>query len=119
MSKITATIFESIHESGIEELKKFASVNMKLSSSLEEVKREAATSDVIIVKSVTKVNKEVLDACPNLKIVARAGVGLDNVDLPAATKNGKFAKMTEFWPGNLKMAVLGASLIFPILPIME
>jgi D-3-phosphoglycerate dehydrogenase / 2-oxoglutarate reductase len=36
--------------------------------------------DVIIVRSATKVRKDLIDACPNLKIIARGGVGLDNVD---------------------------------------
>jgi D-3-phosphoglycerate dehydrogenase len=36
--------------------------------------------DVIIVRSATKVRQDLIDACPNLKIIARGGVGLDNVD---------------------------------------
>ncbi|MEI7442508.1 MAG: NAD(P)-dependent oxidoreductase, partial [Actinomycetes bacterium] len=39
----------------------------------------------ILVRSATKVDAEAIAAAPNLKIVARAGVGLDNVDVPAAT----------------------------------
>ncbi|MBC7426118.1 MAG: D-2-hydroxyacid dehydrogenase [Bacteroidia bacterium] len=46
--------------------------------------------DVLLVRSATKVNKEILDAGSNLKLVGRAGVGLDNVDLVhAAEKNIK------------------------------
>ena len=45
-------------------------------------------ADAILVRSATTVDAEVLDAGKNLKIVARAGVGLDNVDVPAATERG-------------------------------
>ncbi len=44
--------------------------------------------DVIIVRSATKVRKELIDACPNLKIIARGGVGLDNVDHEYARSKG-------------------------------
>ena len=45
-------------------------------------------ADAILVRSATTVDAEVLAAGPKLKIVARAGVGLDNVDVPAATERG-------------------------------
>ncbi|MDY6807417.1 MAG: phosphoglycerate dehydrogenase [Actinomycetota bacterium] len=47
-----------------------------------------ADADAILVRSATTVDAEVLDAAPGLKIIARAGVGLDNVDVPAATTRG-------------------------------
>ncbi|GAC66327.1 phosphoglycerate dehydrogenase [Gordonia soli] len=47
-----------------------------------------ADADAILVRSATTVDAEVLEAGPNLKIIARAGVGLDNVDVPAATARG-------------------------------
>ncbi|MGZ8176411.1 phosphoglycerate dehydrogenase [Williamsia sp. SKLECPSW1] len=47
-----------------------------------------ADADAILVRSATTVDAEVLAAAPKLKIVARAGVGLDNVDVPAATERG-------------------------------
>lgn len=50
---------------------------------------EAVTdADAILVRSATTVDTEVLEAGKNLKIIARAGVGLDNVDVPAATERG-------------------------------
>ncbi|MCK8616263.1 phosphoglycerate dehydrogenase [Gordonia sp. C13] len=45
-------------------------------------------ADAILVRSATTVDAEVLDAGKKLKIIARAGVGLDNVDVPAATARG-------------------------------
>ncbi len=44
--------------------------------------------DVIIVRSATKVRKDLIDACPNLKIIARGGVGLDNIDYEYAQSKG-------------------------------
>lgn len=45
-------------------------------------------ADALLVRSATQVDKEVFDAAERLKVVARAGVGLDNVDVPAATSAG-------------------------------
>ncbi len=47
-----------------------------------------ADASAVLVRSATKIDAEALSHAPNLKVVARAGVGLDNVDIPAATKQG-------------------------------
>ena len=47
-----------------------------------------ATADALLVRSATRVDAEALEHAPVLKVVARAGVGLDNVDVPAATDRG-------------------------------
>ena len=44
--------------------------------------------DGLVVRSATKVTADVIDAATNLKIVGRAGTGVDNVDVDAATKKG-------------------------------
>lgn len=44
-----------------------------------------ANANAVLVRSATKMDAEAIAAAPNLKIIARAGVGLDNVDIPAAT----------------------------------
>ncbi len=46
------------------------------------------TYDALLVRSATKVTDEVMSKMPNLKIIGRAGVGVDNIDIPAATKRG-------------------------------
>jgi D-3-phosphoglycerate dehydrogenase len=46
------------------------------------------TYDALLVRSATKVTDEVMGKMPNLKIVGRAGVGVDNIDIPAATRRG-------------------------------
>ena len=47
-----------------------------------------AEADAVIVRSATHVDAEAIAAAPNLKVIARAGVGLDNVEVPAATNRG-------------------------------
>ena len=44
--------------------------------------------DALVVRSATKVNKDIIDAAAKLRVIGRAGVGLDNVDLDAATQKG-------------------------------
>lgn len=44
--------------------------------------------DAICVRSATKVRKDLIDACPNLKVIARGGVGLDNIDVEYAKSKG-------------------------------
>src|SRR3546814_11150492 len=52
--------------------------------------------DGLAIRSATKVTAEVLDAATNLKVVGRAGIGVDNVDLAAATQRGVVVMNTPF-----------------------
>jgi D-3-phosphoglycerate dehydrogenase len=56
---------------------------------------ELATASAILVRSETQVDAEAIAAAKPLKVIARAGVGLDNVDVKAATSAGVMAKITE------------------------
>ncbi len=47
-----------------------------------------ATADALVVRSATKVTRELLQAAPKLRVVARAGTGVDTIDVPAATERG-------------------------------
>jgi D-3-phosphoglycerate dehydrogenase len=53
-----------------------------------ELKSAIADYDGLAVRSATKVTAEILAAAPKLKVVGRAGIGIDNIDLPAATQRG-------------------------------
>ena len=55
--------------------------------------------DGLAIRSATKVTAKILDAATNLKVVARAGIGVDNVDIPAASKKGVIVMNTPF--GNM------------------
>jgi len=52
--------------------------------------------DGLAIRSATKVTKAILDAAPRLKVVGRAGIGVDNVDIPAATARGVVVMNTPF-----------------------
>ena len=45
--------------------------------------------DAVTVRSATKIRKELIDACPNLKLIGRGGVGMDNIDVQYARDNGR------------------------------
>ncbi len=54
----------------------------------EELPKVLPNYQAIIVRSATKVRKELIDACPGLKVIARGGVGLDNIDVEYARSKG-------------------------------
>ena len=56
--------------------------------SQDDLPAQLPNYDVIIVRSATKVRKELIDQCPNLKIICRGGVGLDNIDVDYAKEKG-------------------------------
>src|ERR1051325_9509995 len=56
--------------------------------SLEDLKKAVADVDAVIVRSETKITADVLAAGKNIKIVGRAGVGVDNIDVAAASRQG-------------------------------
>ena len=81
-------IADQINEKGIDELSGIAEVVSNFTITKEELLDVIKDFDAIIVRSRTKVTREVIEASPKLKIIARAGVGVDNVDVQAATERG-------------------------------
>lgn len=79
-------VSDTLAPEAIEKLQKTEGfeVQVKTGMTPEELKQEIRNKDAIIVRSATKVTKEILDNADNLKVVARAGVGLDNVDVETA-----------------------------------
>jgi len=57
-------------------------------SKRDELKQQVESARAIVVRNGTLVNEELLDAAPNLKVVARMGVGLDNIDVEACKMRG-------------------------------
>ena len=74
-------ILESIHQDGINVLKKFSNVYIDAGKSKKEIFKNVRRYNVIFIKSNIKINKEFIENAKNLKIVARAGTGVDNIDL--------------------------------------
>ena len=63
-------------------------VDLKPGLTPEELKKIIREYDAIVIRSETKLTGEIIEAADRLKVIGRAGIGLDNVDLPAATKKG-------------------------------
>ena len=81
-------ITEALAESGVELLKQEFEVDMLLGLSPEELLEKIGEYDGLIIRSATKVTAEVIEQAENLKAIGRAGIGVDNIDLEAATKRG-------------------------------
>ncbi len=62
----------------------------------EELKAIIGQYDGLAIRSSTKVTKEIIDAATNLKVIGRAGIGVDNVDIPAASVKGIVVMNTPF-----------------------
>ena len=81
---------DGISKSGIKALEKggFEVITTKVAQ--EQVANFINTNDVkvILVRSATKVRKDIIDACPGLKIIGRGGVGMDNIDVAYAREKG-------------------------------
>lgn len=75
---------------GMAELKKEKGIQVdeKPGIAPEELKKIISGYDAIIIRSGTKLTKDIIEAAGNLRVIGRAGVGVDNVDLEAATKQG-------------------------------
>jgi len=80
-------ITDKIHKSAVDEARKFADVTTDFGASEEKIINEIPNYDALIVRSGTKVTKKIIEAS-NLKVIGRAGVGLDNIDLAAAKEKG-------------------------------
>jgi D-3-phosphoglycerate dehydrogenase len=82
-----ASALEAMRAAGIE-------VDNRPEITPEELVRDAANYDGMVVRSRTKVTKGVIDAATNLKIIVRGGVGLDNIDVPYAQSKGVSVRNT-------------------------
>jgi len=86
MSPKAAEIFKS---KGVE-------VDVITGKTPEELKAMIGEYDGLAIRSATKVTAEILDSATNLKVIGRAGIGVDNVDIPKATANGVAVMNTPF-----------------------
>jgi D-3-phosphoglycerate dehydrogenase len=96
-------IADKIAESGVQYLRDQEGVEVieAYGSSPEELKTLASDVEAIIVRSASSVTREIIDAAPLLKAVGRAGVGVDNIDVEAASDKGVIVMNT---PGGNTIA---------------
>jgi D-3-phosphoglycerate dehydrogenase / 2-oxoglutarate reductase len=71
-------------------------VDQRTGLSADELKAVIGAYDGLAIRSATKVDSEVISAATNLKVIGRAGIGVDNVDVPAATARGIVVMNTPF-----------------------
>ncbi len=81
-------VTEKLAERGIELLRREFEVDVLLGLSPGELLERIGPYDGLIVRSATKVTAEVIERAENLKAIGRAGIGVDNIDIEAATKRG-------------------------------
>jgi D-3-phosphoglycerate dehydrogenase len=79
---------EKIADSGVELLRANFDVDLGLEMSDDELREAIAGYDAILIRSATKLTADLIDRADNLKVIGRAGTGVDNVDIPAATRRG-------------------------------
>ena len=81
---------DGISQSGIEALEKGGYEVITTTVAQEQLENYINEKDisVLLVRSATKVRKDLIDACPNLKIIGRGGVGMDNIDVEYARDKG-------------------------------
>ena len=99
----------------VEDVLKSKSIDYDIKTGLEpnELKSIIDSYDGILIRSATKLTADILENCTNLKVIGRAGVGVDNVDLDVATKNKILVMNTPL--GNLEAtAELTVGLMFSL-----
>jgi len=99
----------------VEDVLKSKSIDYDIKTGLEpnELKSIIDDYDGILIRSATKLTADILENCSNLKVIGRAGVGVDNVDLDVATKNKILVMNTPL--GNLEAtAELTVGLMFSL-----
>ena len=83
-------VCDPVAKEAVEKMQKGGlTVDVKADMTPDELVAAIGDYDAIVVRSATKVTKEVIEAGKNLKVIARGGVGLDNIDLNAAKAEGK------------------------------
>lgn len=98
---INILVADAVSPAAVDVLKAVPEFNVIVSNK-DEFRRHLADADGILVRSAVKVRKDVFEAAPNLKVVGRAGVGVDNVDIEEATARGVVVMNT---PGGNAIAV--------------
>lgn len=80
-------VADAIQQEGLGPLSGASNIFL-IQKTVEEAANELEQIDAILVRSATQVSVDLMNRMPHLKIIARAGVGVDNIDIPAATKRG-------------------------------
>lgn len=88
MSRPTIVIAETIADAAIAGLRAVAEVDIAMGVDRQSLLQRMAAAEGLIVRSATSVDAELIAAAPKLRVIGRAGIGVDNIDLDAATSAG-------------------------------
>ena len=87
-AKPKVLVKEKIADSGVELLRREFEVELGLEMSDDELRDRIGEFDGIVIRSATKLSADLIERGSRLKVIGRAGTGVDNVDVEAATKRG-------------------------------
>jgi D-3-phosphoglycerate dehydrogenase len=88
MTKAKVLVKEKIADAGVDLLRQDFDVDLGLEMSDDEFAQRIGDYDAILIRSATKMTAELIEKAGRLKVIGRAGTGVDNVDVAAATKRG-------------------------------
>ena len=90
MPRARVLVSDKLSEAGLRALKDspHLDVDYRPGLSPEELRKAIAEAEGLVIRSGTKVSSDILEAAPKLRVIGRAGIGVDNVDVPAASKRG-------------------------------
>jgi D-3-phosphoglycerate dehydrogenase len=86
--RLKVLVKEKVGDSGIELLRTRFDVDLGIDWTEEELNERIGAYHGILIRSATKMTAELIDRAVDLRVIGRAGVGVDNVDVPAATRRG-------------------------------
>jgi D-3-phosphoglycerate dehydrogenase len=81
-------IADPLAQEGVDMLGAYVQVDVKTKQKPEEIKAIIGDYDALIVRSQTKVTADIIEVAGKLQVIGRAGVGVDNIDIEAATRHG-------------------------------
>lgn len=83
-------VSDVLSEVGVKIFKETPGIEVDVNTGLppEELKKIIGMYDGLVIRSATKVTEDIIEAAKSLKVIGRAGIGLDNVDIPAASRRG-------------------------------
>jgi D-3-phosphoglycerate dehydrogenase / 2-oxoglutarate reductase len=81
-------VADKLSDAGVEALAAHFDVDVRTGLPKDELVAAIGVYDAVVIRSATTIDADVIAAADNLKVIARAGIGLDNVDVPAATGRG-------------------------------
>jgi D-3-phosphoglycerate dehydrogenase len=88
IDRMKVLVSDRLAEAGLERLREHLKVDVRTGMSPEELAAAIGGYDALVIRSATQVTPGVIERADNLKVIGRAGIGLDNVDVDAATRHG-------------------------------